>query len=161
MKIATIILLMLAGIVVTPAKLELQRAEVVFPEQNWDRGDLLVPEFDEREVSAFSKTPDIKLKWAIISGGFGESVDRVRARVRFNDKHWIDLYARKIAVDRYNQSVVRLREFDGGQVAEIGDEVPDLRIQDWNHDKLLVKLTINDKEAVSYTHLTLPTTPYV
>lgn len=151
MKIATIILLMLAGIITSPAKPELQRAEVVFfPEQNWDRGNLFVPEYDEREVSAFSKTPEMKLEWVIISGNFGEPVDRVSTRVLFNGGKSIDLYARKNG-DRYNQSAIRLREFDDGQVAEVGDEVFDLRIVDWNHDKLLIKLT-NNKDGQRDTY---------
>ena len=165
MKIATIVFLILAGIIAGPAKAQLQLAEVVFPDQNFSRANFFNPEIDERKVSKF-ETPKLRLKWAIVSGNLNESVDRVRARVRFHDEQWIDLYAAKNALRNFDYNEVRLREFDrprdisiketsnisDGPSSESGNddeertELPDLRIVDWNHDRLLIKFSSNDIE---------------
>lgn len=138
MKTATIILLVLTGAFASPAKTELQRAEAVGSDQNWSRGNFFLnPEFDEMAVSKFEE-PQLLLKWAIISGNLGEAVDRIRVRVRFNDERWIDLYAAKNSLGSFDGNAVRLRVFDSDGPSS---ELPDLRIVDWNHERLLVRFT--------------------
>ena len=174
MKIATIVFLILAGIIAGPANAQLQLAEVVsFPKQDSSRALSTPPEVDEREVSKF-ETPKLRLKWAIVSGNLNESVDRVRVRVRFNDekKQWIDLYAAKNALENFDYNVVQLRESDGlrdtsiketsnisadpspesGSGVEGKPELPDLRIEDWDHDRLLIKFSSNDIDRFPETY---------
>lgn len=151
MKTAAIILLIMVGVIGNPAVVELQRGEVVFPdpEEKGKRANLfLSPEFDERKVSKFNK-PKLQLKWAIVSGSLYEPVDRVRTRLRFNNEKWIDLYAVKNAQGSFDFSIVRLREFNRPEEAAIEQgELSDLRIVDWNHDRLLIKFTGNDKDSI-------------
>lgn len=159
MKTAVIILLMLVGVVISSAKAELQRGEVVvLPKQDWPRSLLVTGQsYDDRTVNQL-ENPTLQLKWAIVTGNFGEDVDRVRVRLLFNGERekWVDLYSRKNASEQYDRNVVRLRKFDDSQDAidESSDgtnkdedleesNMVDLRIEHWDHNRLLIKLTDN------------------
>ena len=166
MKTAAIILLIMAGVIGSPAVVELQRAEVVFlnSEEKGKRANLFLnPEIDERKVGKINEL-DLRMKWTIVSGSFYESVDRVRTRLRFNNEKWIDLHAAKNAQGSFDFNIVRLREFDDGpkdtskisdDALNLGDaakaaELSDLRIEDWNHDRLLIKFTPRDDSPAKY-----------
>ena len=140
-----------------------QIGKFVFQEkQNWSRGNLLdsgiaaLPKI--KEVSKFDKHPSLKLKWAIVSGDLGRAKDQVRARIHFNNEVWVDLFAKKISPGVFQRNVVSLQEKSSNNqgkneneslVLKDADNLPDLRIVDWNHDILLVKLTLlNDSSDI-------------
>ena len=132
-------------------------------DQDWRRGDIESQfDYDHRTVREFDK-PELRLKWAIVSGEFGGTVDRVRGRFLFNDEKWIDLHAKKNVAGNYENGVVRIRQADqltagealfpiansdsSNEQDEVGEAdtstsgLSELRIVEWSHDKLIVKFT--------------------
>ena len=124
---------------------ELQRSQEFRVEvQDWVRGADAVPAPGiDRVVVANLDDPELQLKWAIVSGGLNESVDRVRARILLNKESWIILHYKKNAYGSYEQSVTNVHTKKSVESEDpktgIETSIADLRIVEWDHDKLIVK----------------------
>ena len=124
---------------------ELQRSQEFQVEvQDWVRGADAVPAPGiDRVVVANLDDPELQLKWAIVSGGLNESVDRVRARILLNKESWIILHYKKNAYGSYEQSVTNVHTKKSVESEDpktgIETSIADLRIVEWDHDKLIVK----------------------